>query len=165
MRGLGTWGRVVGAAVVVTAVLSSARGVAAQGAQSAPPEYRQMSRGAIQTFARSFPFVGNELRVTIHGAAAGRLHVVRGEMGTVNVFSRATGGLALGVLDGPIDQGEMTLESGPASRVDYVLTIPAETRLTVRVAGHPGATLSPLDMTGNWSWGAQPAEPAVALPQ
>ncbi len=148
-------------AVLVAAVLVAGLGMggaslAAQGTQAAP--------GA-EALQRTFTFVGNELRVTISGPGAGTLRVARGEVGQVGLVARAADGVPAAALQDAAGRSEMTLDSGPAARVDYVLTIPADTRLSVRLAGRPAASLSTLEQAGGWSWPAHSAEAPQPLPQ
>jgi hypothetical protein len=154
------WQATTAAAVVLTAVCA-----ASLAAQNAPGSNAQASPAAVESLDRTFPFVGNQLRVTISGPAAGTLRVARGDLGEVGVVARATGGVPAAALDQSTGQSEMTLDSGPATRVDYVLTLPGDARLDVRLAGRPAASLSPIEQNGGWSWPAQAAAPLQPLPQ
>lgn len=149
------------ALILVTGVFSATR----LAAQSAPGPSGQAAPAATESLERTFPFVGNELRVTISGPGAGTLRVARGELGQAGLVARSAGGVPAANLEESPGRTELTLDSGPAARVDYVLTIPAQARLTVRLAGRPGATLSQLDQAGGWTWPAHAAEPLKQLPQ
>lgn len=153
--GLGT-GWIVLAAAIAAGLLEP-RSVVGQDANA------QAAPVAAESLERTFTFIGNELRITIAGPGAGTLRVVRGQLGRIEVVARSYGGIPVAALGSDVD-GQLVLDSGPAARADYIVTIPRETRLGVRLAGHPGATLSPLDQTASWSWPAHATEPAQKLP-
>ena len=155
-------GVVVALAMVLAALVPGNGQLAAQGA---PGAYGQAAPAAPESLQRTFTFVGNDLRVTIAGPGAGTLRVNRGEVGQISVVARSAGGVPAAALAEAPGRSEMSLDSGAAGRVDYVLTIPADARLSVRLAGRPAATLSPVDQSGGWSWPAHTAEPLQPLPQ
>ncbi len=132
--------------VLVGAALALPVGVRAQ---QAAPEYQPA------TTQRAFVFLEDELRVTIAGEAAGTIQVMRGEQGRIDLTARGVGAApAAGLLGGT--PSELTLASAGATRTDYVLVVPADVRVTIRRAGHPGVTMGTLDREARWSWPAQP---------
>jgi len=126
-------------------------------AQQAAPAQAQAS-----TMQRAFVFLDDELRVTIAGEAAGTIQVVRGEQGRIDLTASGIGASPAAGLSGNTPS-ELTLASAGATRADYVLVVPADVRVTISRAGHPGVTLGTLDREARWSWPAEPA-PTPALP-
>ncbi len=133
--------------VLVGAALALPVGV---GAQQPAPEAQPA------TMQRAFVFLDDELRVTIAGEAGGTIQVMRGEQGRIDLTARGMGAApAAGLVGGT--PSELTLASAGAARADYVLVVPADVRVTVNRAGHPGVTMGTLDREARWSWPAQPA--------
>ncbi len=127
------------------------------GAQAAP--------AAAELMQRTFTFIGTELRVTIAGSAAGTIQVVRGQSGVIALTTRGTGGLPTASLTSDAEPGQLTLSSGTAARVDYVLAVPAGTYVSVHLPGHPAATLGAQEDHAAWSWPGQPGPEIQPLPQ
>jgi len=111
------------------------------------------------TLQRAFVFLDDALRVTIAGEAPGTIQVVRGERGRIDLTARGLGASPAAGLTGDTPS-ELTLVSAGAARADYVLVVPADVRVTISRAGHPGVTLGTLDREARWSWPAQPARTA-----
>lgn len=83
---------------------------------------------------RSFPYLGDRLRIEIVGEAPGTLRIVHGQGGRIRVTGRAVGGVAAAALadDG---EGRLVLTSGEALRVIYVVVLPPKVLAVVRVPG------------------------------
>jgi hypothetical protein len=133
---------------LLAAIPAAAAAQATASAQPAAP--------APELVQRSFVYLGHDLRVTILGEAAGTIRVMRGEAGRLDLNGRVVGGLVTtGLEDG--SPSELTLASGGASRVDWVLVVPRDVRLSLRLRGQPAATLGTLAPAATWNWAAQPS--------
>lgn len=88
-----------------------------------------------QVARESFTFVGNQLTIHVDAEAPGTLRVIRGAPGSVRVASRTDRGFSAAGLAG---NDELTLTSAGSGAVDYLVTVPDDVRVRVRL---PGATL------------------------
>jgi hypothetical protein len=122
----------------------------------------QPAASAPEPVQRSFVYLGHDLRVTIAADAAGTIQVVRGEDGRLDLNGRATGGLATAGLANDA-RDELTLTSSGASRIDWVLAVPRDVRVSLRLPDQPAATLGTLAPSGSWSWAA-PRSALTPLP-
>ncbi len=135
---------------LLAAIPAAAAAQATAGAQPAGP--------APERVQRSFVYLGHDLRVTILGDAGGTIQVVRGEGGRLDLSGRVVGGLAT-VAMADDTRSDLTLSSSGASRIDWVLIVPADVRVSLRSPGQPEATLGTLAPAATWSWAAQ--RPAI----
>lgn len=139
-----------------------AGGPAAASAQA--PGAAQAAPAAADLMQRAFTFIGTELRVTVAGSAPGTIQVLRGEPGIIGLSTRTVGGLPTAALAPDAEPGHLTLSSGTAARVDYVLTVPNGTYVSVHLPGFPSATLGAEEEQAAWSWSAQPGPDIKPLP-
>lgn len=138
------------AAALVAGLPAAAATQSAGGAAPAPP--------ATESLQRSYVFLSNQLAVTVTGDAPGSIQVLRGENGRLDVSGRALGGLPAAALVSDIVP-ELTLAAAGSARVQYVLVVPADARVSLRLPGRPAAeTLGTLDRAATWTWPASPAE-------
>lgn len=128
------------------------------------PGAAQPAPVAADLVQQTFTFIGTELRVTIAGAAGGTIQLVRGAPGMLALRARAVGGLPSAALVPQAEPGELTLTSGTATRVDYVLTVPQNAYVSVHLPGHPAATLGSNEERGAWTWPPQPGPVLKPLP-
>ncbi len=148
-----SWILLVGAALAGGPAAAAAQAPAAQAAPA-----------AADLMQRAFTFIGTELRVTIAGNAPGTIQVLRGEPGVIGLTTRVVGGLPTAALAPDAEPGHLTLSSGTAARVDYVLTVPTGTYVSVHLPGFPSATLGAEEEQAAWSWAGQPGPDIKPLP-
>jgi hypothetical protein len=146
----------LGAALAVLPGTLAAQQSTDAGAQAAPAVAR--------TLERSFTYLGSDLRVTISSGAPGTIELMRGDAGILRLTASASGGLPGAGFDASQTTAELTLSAPGAEKVDYLLEVPTDVRVTVRVAGQPGVTMGTLDRTASWRWQARPST-LQALPQ
>ena len=132
MNRMRTW---LAISALLAAIPAAAAAQATAGAQPAGP--------APERVQRSFVYLGHDLRVTVLGDAGGTIQVVRGEDGRLDLSGRVVGGLA-SVAMADDTRSELTLTSSGASRIDWVLIVPTDVRVSLRSPGQPEAGLGPL---------------------
>lgn len=115
-----------------------------------------------QVARESFAFAGSRLTILVDAEGAGTLRIIRGGYGTVRVASRAPQGFTAA---GLTHNEELTLSSAGAGDVDYMVAVPDEVWIQVRLPGRSfGESMAGRTRSRTFEWGAPgPAhEPAPA---
>lgn len=107
-----------------------------------------------EVLRRTFTFIENDLTVEIDATAPGELQIARGGLGRIDVAARAANGFAgLGLAGGSADR--LVLTAMGAERVQYLVMVPAEVRVKVRLPGSDRTrTLTSWDRIARYSWEA-----------
>lgn len=105
-----------------------------------------------EVLRRTFTFIENDLTVEIDAEAPGELQIARGGLGRVDVAARAAEGFAgLGLAGGSADR--LVLTAMGAERVQYLVLVPAEVRVKVRIPGSDRTmTVTSWDRVARYSW-------------
>ncbi|HET9983029.1 MAG TPA: hypothetical protein VFQ38_05570 [Longimicrobiales bacterium] len=134
-------------ATMVVLLLGLPRLAAAQGANT-------------ETLRRSFPYLGDALTIDVVADAAGRIRLIHGANGVVEVTARATEGFS-GIGVPTLEGGHMTLTAVGAKQVEYLVAVPAAIRVQVVLPGREGAEVfGRTSRTASWDWPA-PAKPGT----
>ncbi len=142
--------------------------VAALAAGAALPRVARAQQAVVlqPTEHRLFTFLGSSLTVDVQSDAPGTVHVIHGQRGQVEVTARAANGFAgFGISD---TRERLTLTSAGATRVDYLVVVPEQAAVRVRLPGAGAAqTFGTLERSASYSW--KPPRPygeraAEALP-
>ncbi len=80
-----------------------------------------------------FPFAGSRLTIQVEADAGGTLRIIRGGPGAVRVASRAEQGFTAA---GLAENEELTLTAAGAGPVDYMVSVPENVWVDVRLPGH-----------------------------
>lgn len=105
---------------------------------------------------RSFTFIDNELTIDVTAPGAGELHLARGSFGTLEVAARAPGGIA-GMGLGGFERNRLALAATGVERVEYLVIVPEEVRVRVRLPGHRGTEVLGSSRAGaRFAWQAAP---------
>lgn len=112
---------------------------------------------------RSFTFVDNTLSVEVRAGVPGELQIVRGGFGQVEVAARSDRGIAGMALSGR-SRDELVLTAMGGDRVDYLVMVPENARVRIRVPGLQwGETFWPPQEQARFEWGrARPAASTAA---
>jgi len=111
---------------------------------------------------RTFTFLDNDLTIEVSDSESGVLQVVRGGRGRVEVAARAPDGIPAFGLGGR-GNNALLLTAAGADRVDYVVIVPEDVRIRVRLPGRPVAETAPRGRTSTFTWGETSGEvPSVA---
>jgi len=116
-----------------------------------------------QVSRESFAFAGHRLTIFVDARTAGTLRVIRGGPGSVRVASRApTGFTAAGLAE----HDELTLTAAGDGPVDYMVAVPDEVWVQVRLPGRPlGDAMAGHTRSRTYEWGDIPAplhEPTIS---
>lgn len=107
---------------------------------------------------RSYTFVATELEIHVVASTPGRLRLMHGGWGEVDVTGRSQDGIvatALGDENGT--DGVLTLTCLGGSRADFIVVVPPEVRVRIRLPGQ--TTASVFDRTHDvttYPWPARP---------
>jgi len=110
---------------------------------------------------RTFTFIGNDLTIEVVGQSPGRLHLVRGQPGQIEVAARTTDGIAGFGLAGDA-RDRLKLTSVGAQRVTFLVVVPSDLRVRVELPEQPVAEIfGSLDQAATYSWlgAAEPPAP------
>ncbi|MBX6364128.1 MAG: hypothetical protein IRZ00_09695 [Gemmatimonadetes bacterium] len=109
---------------------------------------------------RSFTYLGDALTIDITADAPGRIRLIHGADGVVEVTARAAEGFA-GIGAPTLEGGHLTLTAVGAKQVEYLVAVPAATRVQVVLPGREGAEVfGRTSRTATWSWPA-PTKPGT----
>lgn len=114
-----------------------------------------------QVARESFAFAGSQLEISVEAAAPGTLRIIRGGSGSVRVASRSVSGFTAAGLGGE----RLTLTAAGPGPVDYMVSVPADVWIDVRLPGTrrgesvPGRAES---RSFQWDGAAPDADPADA---
>ena len=104
-----------------------------------------------QVAREQFAFAGTRLTVRVDVEAPGSVQVIRGAPGSIRVASRAQEGFTS---SGLAEDDELTLTAAGAGPVDYLIAVPENVWVNVRLPGRsPGKSLA-RGRTGRWEWDA-----------
>lgn len=134
-------------ATMIVLLLGLPRLAAAQGAST-------------ETLRRSFTYLGDALTIDITADAPGRIRLIHGANGVVEVTARATEGFA-GIGAPTLEGGRLTLTAVGAKQVEYLVAVPVATRVQIVLPGRDGAEVfGRTSRTTTWSWPA-PTKPGT----
>ncbi len=107
---------------------------------------------------RSFSFIGDELTIVVRSEEAGRLRLLHGRLGRIDVAGSARGGTAVPSLGGRSGD-ELTLASIGGERSDWIVAAPPEARVRIRLPGRVQAATfgSPSD-AASYAWSARTSD-------
>lgn len=101
---------------------------------------------------RTFTFIENDLTIEVVGQSPGRLHIVRGQPGQIEVAARASDGIAGFGLAGEA-RNRLKLTAVGAERVTFLVVVPSELRVRVELPDQPVAEImGSLDQAASYSW-------------
>jgi hypothetical protein len=104
----------------------------------------------------SFNFVQTRLDVLVLAEAPGELQLVRGGRGRVEVAARSLDGFASFGLGGRITP-ELRLTAIGSEAVRYIVSVPENVTVRVRLPQGQNATLAPAQPAGSFHWGGATA--------
>ena len=104
-----------------------------------------------QVAREQFPFAGTRLTVQVDVEAPGSLQVIRGGPGSIRVASRAQEGFTA---SGLAEDDELTLTAAGAGPVDYLIAVPENVWVSVRLPGRSFGESVARGRTERWEWDA-----------
>lgn len=104
-----------------------------------------------QVAREQFVFPGTRLTIRVDVEAPGTLRLIRGEPGSVQVTSRAQQGFTT---SGLADSDRLTLSATGAGPVDYLVAVPENVWVTVRLPGSATSKAVARGRAGRWEWDA-----------
>ena len=96
-----------------------------------------------------FAYAGTRLTIRVDMEASGTLRLIRGEPGAVRVASRSQEGFTS---SGLAEDDELTLSAAGAGPVDYLVSVPENVWVEVRLPGRAVGGSAPRGRTGTWEW-------------
>ena len=103
-----------------------------------------------QVARERFAFAGTRLSIHVDARSPGSLQVIRGAPGSVRVASRATAGLTAA---GLASDEELTLTAAGTGPVQYVVSVPEEVWIQVRLPGRlRGEAMARHDRSRTFEW-------------
>ena len=114
-----------------------------------------------QVAREQFVFVDTRLTIRVAADAPGTLRLIRGEPGSVRVASRSRQGFTTSGLS---DDDQLTLSAAGEGPVDYLVAVPENVWVDVRLPGTSLGESVARGRTGNWEWGAA-REPQEQTPE
>lgn len=103
---------------------------------------------------RSYTFFDNNLTIDVVEGASGVLQVMRGEPGRLEVAARAPRGVA-GFGLGGRDNNALRLTALGSQRVEYLVIVPEDVRIRVRLPGRSVAEVASRRPSATYSWGEE----------
>ena len=100
---------------------------------------------------RSFTFLDNEVTVEVTAESEGRLQVLRGEAGRLEVAGRADGGMTSFALGGR-DGSTLRLTAMGGENAEFILVIPEDTYLRVRLPNSRSGEVASSRPGGTFTW-------------
>lgn len=104
-----------------------------------------------QVAREQFPFAGTRITIQVDTDAPGTLRLIRGEPGSVRVASRAGEGFTS---SGLAEDDRLTLSAAGAGPVDYLVAIPENVWVDVRLPGRVMSRSVARGQSGSWEWNA-----------
>lgn len=114
-----------------------------------------------QVARETFPFAGNRLTILVDAETPGTLRIIRGLPGSVRIASRAPMGFTAAGLG---ERDELILSSIGTGPVDYMVAVPEEVWVQVRLPGSTfGEAVASRIRSRTFAWGdaASAARPTV----
>ena len=102
-----------------------------------------------QVAREEFAYAGTRLTVRVEADAPGTLRLIRGEPGSVRVASRARQGFTT---SGLAEDDELTLSAAGDGPVDYLVAVPENVWVVVRLPGRSLGESVPRGRSGTWEW-------------
>ena len=121
--------------------------LAAAIAQSANAQEWSLSR-------RAFTFHDHNLTINVISDGSGTLQILRGEAGRVEVAARAPLGIP-GFAMGGREGDELRLSAAGAEQVDYLVVVPEDIRVRVRLPHRKNGEVASTRPSANYSWGGE----------
>lgn len=113
-----------------------------------------------QVAREQFAFAGTRLTITVDADAPGTLRLIRGAPGSVRVASRSQDGFTT---SGLAEDDRLTLSAAGVGPVDYLVAVPENVFVRVRVPGRPLGDNVARGRSRTWEWdAAEPAETPVS---
>lgn len=104
-----------------------------------------------QVARESFPFAGNRLTILVDAGTPGTLRIIRGLPGSVRIVSRAPQGFTAAGLG---ERDELILSSVGTGPVDYMVAVPDEVWVQVRLPGSTfGESVASRTRSRTFAWG------------
>jgi hypothetical protein len=130
-------------------------------AAAAAPSGTQSPASGEATYRR-FGYLGKTLTVEVVADARGVVRVIRGEQAIVEVVGRA-GSSLVGIGLDDVRGGRLTLATLGTAPAEYLLTVPGDVRVEVRLPGAAAAaTPGTLERVATYRWGGSaPSEPGA----
>lgn len=113
-----------------------------------------------QVAREQFVFVGTRLTLDVDTDAPGTLRLIRGEPGSVRVASRSQQGFTS---SGLADDDRLTLSAAGDGPVDYLVAVPENVWVNVRLPGSSLGESVARGRTGTWEWNATSRSPRVPV--
>ncbi|MDX1673246.1 MAG: hypothetical protein R3314_00485 [Longimicrobiales bacterium] len=109
-----------------------------------------------QVAREQFVYVGTRLTIDVDVDAAGTLRLIRGEPGSVRIASRAQRGFTS---SGLADDDRLTLSAAGPGPVDYLVAVPENVWVSVRLPGRGLGQNVARGRTGSWEWETRDRSP------
>jgi len=100
---------------------------------------------------RFFTFLDNEVTVEVSAETGGRLHVIRGEQGRIEVSARVDGGMSSFALGGR-DGSTLRITTVGGQTADVILVVPEDTYLRVRLPNSRSGEVASSRPSGTFEW-------------
>ena len=111
---------------------------------------------------RFFTFLDNEVTVEVSAESGGRLHVIRGEEGRIEVSARVDGGMSSFALGGR-DGSTLRITAVGGEHAEVILVVPEDTYLRVMLPNSRRGEIASSRPSGTFVWpGPDGAEPSAA---
>lgn len=112
---------------------------------------------------RLFTFLDDEVTVEVSAESEGRLQVVRGEPGRIDVAARVPGGVSSFALGGPFGT-TLRLVAVGGENADFIVVVPEDTYLRVRLPNRKNGNLGSSGRGGTFTWPATNAGSHTSAP-
>jgi hypothetical protein len=106
---------------------------------------------------RTFSFQERNLTIDVIADGSGNLQIVRGEVGHIEVAARAPRGFS-GFALGGRQRDELRLTAMGASQVDYLVVVPEEIRVRVRLPDRRSVEVASTRPAATYNWGREVAK-------
>lgn len=116
-----------------------------------------------QVARESFAFAGSRLTILVDAETPGTLRIIRGMPGSVRIASRAPRGFTAAGLG---ERDELILSSAGAGPVDYMVSVPEEVWVQVRLPGSAfGESVASRTRSRTFTWGDAASAARQAAPE
>jgi hypothetical protein len=106
---------------------------------------------------RFFTFLDNEVTVEVTAETGGRLQVIRGEQGRIEVAARVEGGMSSFALGGR-DGSTLRITTVGGQNADVILVVPEDTYLRVKLPNSRTGEVASSRPSGTFDWPGPDAE-------
>jgi hypothetical protein len=111
--------------------------------------------GQRQVARRQYSYFDTNLTIDVLSEASGVLRIVRGEAGILEVAARAPKGFPAFALGGR-QSDELRLTAMGAERVDFLVVVPEDTRVRVRLPDRRHLEIASSNPSATYTWGPNP---------